>query len=260
MLSSLRVRLPLLFLAGIVLCGARHDGDRGPALPGLRARPDAHRAAPRGGRDREALLERRRATLRQRPRAGAADVRGDEPRARDRRPHLLRRACTPFPGERVGPAAAATSRRSTGRSGETLTFEFTPPGKRQTYLAVAEPVVGSEARRSARSSSRSRRPTSAHRVRELVRRLAIAGALGLLVAGAARLVPLARGSCGPCSRSRARPTRSPAGNYDVELPRAGRARSATSPSGSARWPRGSPRPRCASGTSSCRSRTSCARR
>ena len=42
---SLRVRLPLVFLAGIVLAGVDHDADRGPAVPELRARPDAHRAA-----------------------------------------------------------------------------------------------------------------------------------------------------------------------------------------------------------------------
>ena len=38
---SLRVRLPLLFLAGIVLAGLVTTADRGQALPRLRARPDA---------------------------------------------------------------------------------------------------------------------------------------------------------------------------------------------------------------------------
>ena len=106
-----------LFLGGHRARGPRHDADRGPALPGLRARPDAHRAAARGARHRGALLERGQRELRATTSDSrrAADVRARRPRARDRRPDLLRSGRQPVPGREAGPARLPTRRRSTGR-------------------------------------------------------------------------------------------------------------------------------------------------
>ena len=55
----------------------------------------------------------------------------------------------------------------------------------------------------------------------LIERLLIAFAGGVLVAGAVRLVPRRGGSRRRCCSSRAPRTRSPAGNYDVEVPSGG---------------------------------------
>ena len=106
--SSLRVRLPLLFLAGIVLAGDRDDADRDPALPRLRAQPDAHelRREATGSRSSTRAPSAADFAAPARRLAARADVRPRRARARDRRPDLLRRPGQPVPGRELGPAAA----------------------------------------------------------------------------------------------------------------------------------------------------------
>src|SRR5204863_7328078 len=86
-----------------------------------------------------------------------------------------------FPGEKSGLRQWSIDTID-WTSGETLTFEFTPPGFRHTYLAVARPVRLHK--RPIGAIVIAKRKTSVnHSVYLLVERLALAGVLGLVVAG-----------------------------------------------------------------------------
>ena len=259
---SLRVRLPLVFLAGIVARGRGHDGDRGAAVPGLRARPDARELRREAHGHRAALLDASQASYgNRRGRARAADVRGAEPRAGDRRPHLLRRRPRSSRARsRAAPAAAR--RRSTGRRGEVADLRVhaaghgphVPRGRQSDHRSAGR-------RRSARSSSRSRRPSCssawvvAHRApRDRAARSAS------LVAGGLALVPLAADrAAGARAVARGRRGRARQLRRGRAAKRAGRDRppdrALRRDGRQARRGRGD-----ASATSSCRSRTSCGRR
>lgn len=70
-------------------------------------------------------------------------------------------------------------------SGESGTFEFTPPGERSRYYAVANPISsGSSGLTIGAIVVATKKTDVTQRVYDLVERLAIAGFLGLLIAGA----------------------------------------------------------------------------
>ena len=145
-------------------------------------------------------------------------------------------------------------------SGDTLTFEFTPPGAKPDLSGGRRAGPLGKASRSARSWSRSRRPTSRERVRELVWRLAVAGALGLLVAGLLAWY-LSRTIVRPVLALSRAADEVAGGQLRGRDPRGRRGRDRPPGRAVRRDDRaGSPRPSSASATSSCRSRTSCARR
>jgi two-component system, OmpR family, sensor kinase len=180
--SSLRVRLPLLFLGGILLAGLVttaiavqlfREFARDQALTELR-----HNAS---GISRlysawvsETFTANTRRNSRKAPTFAAANLElatGDL---------IYFDGVNLFPGEKSGlrPLDLTTIDWT---SGKTLTFDFTPPGRTGTYLAVAQPVLLHK--RSIGAIVIARRKTSVnHSVYLLVERLALAGALGLLVA------------------------------------------------------------------------------
>jgi signal transduction histidine kinase len=224
-LSSLRVRLPLLFLAGIVLSSLvttaisvrlfqdfAHDQTlselRREASGIARLYSDAVRAA----HDNNA---------RRPPTFAAASL---ERASGDR---IYYAGLPPFPGEESGLRKLSTIRTTSGEtlssgfwtSGETLTFEFVPPRLERTYLAVAEPVrvdntpIGSIV-------IAKQKTAIADRVRELVWRLSIAGALGLLVAGLLAWY-LSRTIVRPVLALSRAADEVASGNYAVEIPEGG---------------------------------------
>ena len=153
-------------------------------------------------------------------------------------------------GSGLRAAPAVGGRLATIREGKVVTFDFTPPGEDRTFLAVAQPLQLGGQRPSARIIVAKPKTELTTRWLTLVERLVVA--LGAACSSRARSPGTSRGgSRSRCSRSRARPT----GSRDGQLRRrrAGGARaatrSATWPSASARWPRGSQRPRSWSGTS-----------
>src|SRR5262245_12124003 len=89
-----------------------------------------------------------------------------------------------FPGEKSGfeRGRRLNLKSIDWTSGETLTFEFTPPGHRGTYYAVARPVKIHNTSIGAIVVAKKKTSVS-HSVSQLVRRLALAGLLGLLAAG-----------------------------------------------------------------------------
>jgi two-component system sensor histidine kinase BaeS len=121
----------------------------------------------------------------------------------------------PFPGEQSG--LRQWDIKIEWSSGRTLTFEFVPPGFRHVYLAVARPVVLRKTTIGAIIVAK-RKTSVSHSVAQLVERLALAGALGL-VAAAALGWYLSRRIVRPVlSLSRAADEVA-TGKYDVEVPR-----------------------------------------
>ncbi len=217
MFSSLRVRLPLFFLAGIALAGIVTT------LIAIQLFRDFARNQTLGALNREAVGIAQLYSS-----AVAADfaaARGESRRA----PTFARRELehatgdliffdgpvSPFPGEKTG-LPRLNLKTIDWSSGRTLTFEFTPPGRRAAYYAVAHPVVVGHATLGAIIVAK-RKTEINQLVDSLVRRLAIAGAVGLLVAVA---------FAGYVSRRLVRPVvalshaadRVAEGNYDVEVP------------------------------------------
>jgi signal transduction histidine kinase len=215
--SSLRVRLPLLFLAGILLSGVVttliaiqlfRDFAQNSALNDLR-------------REATGISALYTSAVQ----ADFAAPKGDSRRAPNFAANELEYATgdsiyfdgpvSPFPGENSG-LKRLNLKRIDWTSGKTLSFVFTPPGKKAKYYAVAEPVdVGN--RTVGAIIVAKQQSEIANFVNSLVRRLAIALAVALLVAGAFAVY---------VSRRLVRPllTLSDAadvvagGSYDVEVP------------------------------------------
>jgi histidine kinase len=187
-LSSLRVRLPLLFLAGILLFGLVtaviavrlfQDFAHDQTLADLR-----REAAGIGTLYSDAVRDAHANKSRRPPTFAAKSL---ETASGDR---IYYGGLPPFPGERSGLRSLDTIEWKSGdpltpdfwTAGERLTFEFVVPGDDQRWLAVTEPVLIGKQPIGAIVVAK-RKEDIAHRVGELGRRLAFAGALGLLVAG-----------------------------------------------------------------------------
>ena len=182
MFSSLRVRLPLLFLGGILLAGLvttviavqlfrqfAHDQ----ALAGLRTNAKGISLLYSNWVN-EAYNASTHRNARNAPTFAAANL---ESATGDL---IYFDGVNLFPGEKSG-LRPLNLKSIDWTSGKTLTFDFTPPGRTGTYLAVAQPVLLHN--RSIGAIVIAKRKTSVnHSVYLLVERLAIAGALGLLVA------------------------------------------------------------------------------
>ncbi len=184
MFSSLRVRLPLFFLAGIVVAGIVTT------LIAIQLfRTFAHNQT-------ISQLKREAAGIAQLyssyVKADFAASGGDS-----RKPPAFARAelesatgdliffdgpVSPFPGEKPG-LPRLNLKTIDWTSGKSLTFQFTPPGRHGSYYAVAHPVeVG---RTPIGAIIVAKKKTAINDlVDSLIRRLAIAGGFGLLVAGA----------------------------------------------------------------------------
>jgi signal transduction histidine kinase len=211
--SSLRVRLPLLFLAGIVLYGAVTT------LIAVRLFQDfAHDQTVVELRREAAGIARLysdwvKAAFNQSPRrpptfaaASLEDATGDR---------IYYVGVPPFPGERSG-LRALPEDTIDWTSGTTLTFEFTPPSLKRTYIAVAEPVSLRDQPIGAIVVAKQKTDIN-HRVRELVQRLLIAGLVGLLVAGVLAWY-LSRGIVKPVLALSRAADEVAEGNYEVEIP------------------------------------------
>jgi signal transduction histidine kinase len=215
--SSLRVRLPLLFLAGILLSGVVTT------LIAIQLFRDYAKSSALHDLQREA--KGISALYSSAVQADYAAPKGDSRKAPDFAAKELENATGDlifydgpvnlFPGEQSGLHQLHLSQID-WTSGRTLSFVFTPPGKSASYYAVAEPIdIG---KRTAGAIIVAKPQSEiAQFADSLVRRLAIALAVALLVAGAFAVY---------VSRRLVRPllTLSDAadvvagGNYDVELP------------------------------------------
>ena len=136
------------------------------------------------------------------------------------------------------------------QDGQMITLDFTPPGEHKTFLAVGQPLrlPGGDSVFGALVVAKQKTELTQGWF-TLVKLLFVA--LGVGLSSPERSPGTSRaGSPGPCWRSRRPPTASPAASTTSRSPRARTAaRSAISPTGSARWPPAWPRPRSRSGTS-----------
>jgi signal transduction histidine kinase len=214
--SSLRVRLPLLFLAGIVLSGVVTT-----AIAVRLFQDFAHDQTISELR-REAVgisqlySNAVRATFNNNSRQAPTFASANLERATGDRLYYV--GVPPFPGERSGLRTLDLTTIDWS-SGNTLTFEFTPPGLDRSYLAVAEPVSIRGRPIGAIVVAKQKTDINA-RVEELVRRLAIAGTLGLLVAGALAWY-LSRGIVRPVLALSRAADEVAGGNYAVAIPEGG---------------------------------------
>jgi signal transduction histidine kinase len=183
MFRSLRVRLPLLFLAGIVLAGIvttliavqlfrqfAHDQTLSELRREAQGIAQLYSDAVEADFGAAKRSQSQRAPSFARPNLEKAT--GDR--------IYFDGQINLFPGEKSGlrPLHLETIDWTSGKG---LTFEFVPPGLHRTYLAVAHPVVIHG--RSVGAIVIAKPKTSVnHSVVQLVKRLAIAGALGLVVA------------------------------------------------------------------------------
>src|SRR5881394_474080 len=140
MFRSLRVRLPLLFLAGIVLAGLVttliavqlfRQFSRDQTLSELRR--EANGIAELYS---NAVNETFATSVRKNSRRAPTFARANLEKATGDRIYFD--GVNPFPGEKSG-LRALNLKAVDWSSGKTLTFEFTPPGLHRVYLAVAQP-------------------------------------------------------------------------------------------------------------------------
>ncbi len=104
-------------------------------------------------------------------------------------------------------------------SGESLSFEFTPPGATRSYYAVANPIQTQKSNLTiAAIVVASKKTDVSARVYSLLERLAIAGVLGLLVAGVLAWY-LSRRIVRPVLQLSAAADAVATGNYTVAVPR-----------------------------------------
>jgi len=217
-LRSLRVQLPLIFLAGIVIAGVVTTAisvrlfqqfARDQAISQLSR--EAHGIAAlytnaikegygNAGGDRKA------------PTFAAANLRlATGAKLYWIGPNL------PFPGQEANLGLPRLPQKTIDwTSGKSLSFEFTPPGANRTYIAVANPLIIRSTSVGAVVVAQPKTDIS-KRVRSLIERLALAGVLGLAVAGLLAWY-LSRRIVRPVLQLSRAADEVAAGNYDVRVP------------------------------------------
>jgi signal transduction histidine kinase len=229
MLGSLRVRLPLVFLAGIVLAGVIttlisvrlfQDFSRDQTLTKLKR--EAHGIAVLYARAVDQSY-------------GNVDKTG---KSNDRKPPTFAAENLQLatgdkiyfvgPGLFPGQGFVGLQRLPAGSvdwiSGKSLTFEFTPPGARRTYLGAANPILIVDPHTKDNTTIGAivvaTRKTDVNAVvTPLIERLAIAGLLGLLVAAMLAWY-LSRRIVRPILQLSDTVDEVASGNYDVTVPNA----------------------------------------
>ncbi len=218
MFSSLRVRLPLLFLAGIVLSGVVttliaiqlfRDFARNQTLHQLR-----HESAGIAQLYQSAVqadFAARRGKSRRAPTFAYAEL-------KETTQDLIYfdGPISLFPGENPG-VPRLNLKTIDWTSAKTLTFVFTPPHLTGAYYAVANPVVVGQTTVGAIIVAKQKNAIQQF-ADSLARRLAVALAFGLLVAGVFALY-VSRRVVRPLLALSDAADEVATGNYDVEVPR-----------------------------------------
>ena len=191
MLGSLRVRLPLVFLAGIVLAGVITTA----ISIRLFQQFTENQTLSKLNREAHGIAELYSKAVN----AGYGNKNRDQKaptfagktleKATGDRIYLLGPRLGLFPGQITG-LRPLPQEPIDWHIGKSVTFEFTPPGQHRRYLAVANPIASSGTTIGAIVVATPKTDIR-QQVVSLIGRLAIAGALGLLVAAAARLVSVA---------------------------------------------------------------------
>ena len=219
MFASLRVRLPLLFLLGMLLAGAVTT-----AIAIRLFQDFAHKqtvADLRRQADGIATLYTEAIEADFNP--GATDSRKAPTFARKSLElatgsRIYYVGVPPVPGEKSGLPTLPESKID-WQSGKMLTFEFVPPGTTSEFIAVAAPVKPRDTPVGAIVVAREKTNITAS-VWALIRRLTVAGVLGLMVAGAFAMY-LSRRLVEPVLGLSRAADEVAAGRYDTPVPARG---------------------------------------
>ena len=217
-MSSLRVRLPLIFLGGIVVAGLvttaiaiqlfrQQANDQ--TLAQLRFQAKGISALYSNAINAD-FNAKQKSNSRKAPTFAAVNL---ENITHDR--IYWDGPVNPFPGERSG-LERFDLQTIDWTSGKTLTFSFTPPGETGEYLAVANPVLLQKQTIGAIIVAK-RKTDVNQQVYALIRRLAIAGLIGLLISGTLAWF-LSRRLVSPLLVLSDAADEVAAGNYNVEVP------------------------------------------
>jgi signal transduction histidine kinase len=215
--SSLRVRLPLLFLVGVLLAGIVST-----VIAVQLFRDYArHQTVTALAREAQGIAALYSSAVK----ADFAAPGGDSRRAPNFARNELQEATgdliyfdgsvSLFPGEDSG-LPRLDLQRVDWTSGKALTFEFTPPGQKVPYYAVANPVYIGQTPVGAIVVAKKKAAIN-QLVDSLVRRLAIAFALALVVVGVLALY-VSRRLVRPLVRLSDAADEVAAGSYNVEVP------------------------------------------
>jgi signal transduction histidine kinase len=214
MLGSLRVRLPLIFLAGIVLAGVITTA----ISIRLFQQFSQDQTLSKLNREANGIAELYSTAVNQsygnkHDRAAPQFAAANLERATGDRIYYL--GGNLFPGQKSGlsPLPPGTIDWHVGKS---LSFTFTPPDQHRPFLAVAKPVALSRSVVGALVVATPKTDVR-QRVVSLIERLAIAGALGLLVAALLAWY-LSRRIVRPVLQLSDAVDEVAAGNYDVKVP------------------------------------------
>ncbi|HEY2327559.1 MAG TPA: HAMP domain-containing sensor histidine kinase [Gaiellaceae bacterium] len=184
MFGSLRVRLPLVFVGGILLAGVltaavsvrlfqqfAHDQAITKLSNEARGIAQLYTEAVNGGYGNK--------VNRSAPQFAAKSL---EQATGDRiyfeGPQQL------FPGQGISGLRQLPLKTIDWTSGKSRSFQFTPPGARRTYYAVADPILIGKTPIGALIVATPKTDVS-HRVWDLIRRLLLAGLVGVVIAGVA---------------------------------------------------------------------------
>ena len=217
-LRSLRVQLPLIFLAGIVLAGVVTTAISVRLFQQF-ARDQAISQLSREAHGIAALYTNA-------IKEGYGNASGDR-KAPTFAAANLRLATgaklywigpnLPFPGQKANLGLPRLPQKTIDwTSGKSLSFEFVPPGANRTYIAVANPLIIRSTSVGAVVVAQPKTDIS-KRVRSLIERLALAGVLGLAVAGLLAWY-LSRRIVRPVLQLSRAADEVAAGNYDVKVP------------------------------------------
>jgi signal transduction histidine kinase len=217
-LRSLRVQLPLIFLAGIVLAGVVTTAISVRLFQQF-ARDQAISQLSREAHGIAALYTNaikegygNAAGNRKAPTFAAANLR----LATGAKLYWIG-PNRPFPGQKANLGLPRLPLRTIDwTSGKSLAFEFKPPGANRQYIAVANPLIIRSTSVGAVVVAQPKTDIS-KRVRSLIERLALAGLLGLAVAGLLAWY-LSRRIVRPVLQLSRAADDVAAGNYDVRVP------------------------------------------
>jgi two-component system OmpR family sensor kinase len=217
MLGSLRVRLPLVFLAGIVLAGVITTA----ISIRLFQQFSQDQTLSKLNREANGIAELYSRAVN----ASYGNTSGDQKaptfagktleRATGDRIYLIGPRQGLFPGQITG-LRSLPQTTIDWHVGKSLTFDFTPPGTHTTFLAVANPIASSGTTIGALVVATPKTDVR-QRVVSLIERLAIAGVLGLLVAALLAWY-LSRRIVRPVLQLSDAVDEVAAGNYDVKVP------------------------------------------
>jgi signal transduction histidine kinase len=217
MLGSLRVRLPLVFLAGIVLAGVITTA----ISIRLFQQFTENETLSKLNREANGIAELYSKAVN----AGYGNANRDQ-----KAPTFAGKTLEKATGDRIyllGPKLGLFPHQITGlralpqepidwHIGKVVTFEFTPPGQHSRYLAVANPIASSGTTIGAIVVA-TKKTDIRQQVFSLIGRLAIAGVLGLLIAALLAWY-LSRRIVRPILQLSDAVDEVAGGNYDVKVP------------------------------------------